>query len=103
MPGSSLSLNSVGSSTSEKRNAQSAASTSYATQSTTPTTTTTQSIKRGRGRPTGSKNKPKINENQSKKSITKSHPFFYEDIVEHLFNWSLWRVKHNIIGGTKIF
>ncbi len=53
LPGSSLSLNSVGSSTTEERNT-----------TTTPTTTTTQSVKRGRGRPQGSRNKPRSDENK---------------------------------------
>ena len=57
LPGSSLSLNSVGSSTTEERNT-----------TTTPTTTTTQSNKRGRGRPQGSRNKPRSDENKSKKT-----------------------------------
>jgi hypothetical protein len=56
LPVSSLSLNSVGSSTTEERNT-----------TTTPTTTTT-TTKRGRGRPKGSMNKPKSDENQSKKT-----------------------------------
>ncbi len=51
LSGSSESLNSFGSSTSDERNT-----------ATTPTTTASQSIKRGPGRPKGSKNKPTIDD-----------------------------------------